>query len=301
VIVGADGATSRVADVARLVDAQRVLWGFAVRAYYDLPIDLPHIVFWTPNAGAAFPGYGWAFPAGHGAANIGLGVGVLADRSAARRAARDLDAFVAHASRIGIVDSSVASRLMSRPLGGWLKMGIVGTQPAHGRVLLVGDAAGLVNPLQGEGIAQAMESGRAAAIAILGGVDNAADRYRAHLAARHAGYSATSASVQRTLLRHDRLAATITRGLTTPGVRGLVAGGWSITWNDLRDGAQPSVAKAVASVAAGLGHAFTVRSADRRWIKAHLSGSGSGADHRGSYPRDGGRSGRPIRTSTPDE
>ena len=36
--------------------------------------------------------------------------------------------------------------------------------------LLVGDAAGLVNPLQGEGIAQAMGSGRAAAESILGGV-----------------------------------------------------------------------------------------------------------------------------------
>ena len=45
-------------------------------------------------------------------------------------------------------------------------MGMVGTVPAAGRVLLVGDAAGLVNPLQGEGIAQAMTSGRAAAEAI---------------------------------------------------------------------------------------------------------------------------------------
>ena len=43
-------------------------------------------------------------------------------------------------------------------------MGLVGTRPADGKVLLVGDAAGLVNPLQGEGIAQALESGRAAAI-----------------------------------------------------------------------------------------------------------------------------------------
>ena len=46
-------------------------------------------------------------------------------------------------------------------------MGIVGTTPARGRVLLVGDAAGLVNPMQGEGISQAMSSGRAAAEAIL--------------------------------------------------------------------------------------------------------------------------------------
>jgi len=55
----------------------------------------------------------------------------------------------------------------TRPLGAWLKMGLVGTVPARDRVLLVGDAAGLVNPLQREGIAQAMDSGRAAADAIL--------------------------------------------------------------------------------------------------------------------------------------
>ena len=48
-------------------------------------------------------------------------------------------------------------------------MGMVGTTPAAGRVLLVGDAAGLVNPLQGEGISQAMQSGRWAAEAILRG------------------------------------------------------------------------------------------------------------------------------------
>jgi flavin-dependent dehydrogenase len=275
--------------------------GFRGTAYYDLPIDLPQIVFWTPTPGVAFPGYGWAFPSGQGAASIGLGLGVLTDRSAARRAARDLDAFVAHASRIGVVDSSAGSRMTSRPLGGWLKMGIVGTAPARGRVLLVGDAAGLVNPLQGEGIAQAMDSGRGAAIAILGGVDNAAERYRAYLAAKHASYLATSASVQRTLLRHGRLTATVTRALTAPGVRSLLAGGWSIAWNDLLDGAQPSVARAVASVATGLGHALTVRSADRRWITAQVSGSGSGAHHPIGDPRDGGRSGRPIRTSTPVE
>ena len=33
VIIGADGATSRVAEVAGLVDPRRVLWGFAVRTY----------------------------------------------------------------------------------------------------------------------------------------------------------------------------------------------------------------------------------------------------------------------------
>ena len=270
VLVGADGATSRVAEVARLVDTRRVLWGFAIRAYHDEPIEVPHILFWTPAPASGFPGYGWAFPAGDGGANVGLGVGVLADRSAGRRAARDLDAFVEHASRVGVLAACHAPRLQSRPLGAWLKMGLVGTKPASGRVLLVGDAAGLVNPLQGEGIAQAMDSGRAAAVAILGGVEHAADCYSSHLAAEHARYLSTSASVQRLLLRSPRLVAAATRGLTWPVVGNPLAGGWSISWNDLLDGAQPGIAKGVAAIAAGLGYAMTARSADRRWIAAHV-------------------------------
>lgn len=273
VIIGADGATSRVAEVARLVDSTRVLWGFAVRTYRDEPVEVPHIMLWTPVPGAAFPGYGWVFPAGAGRVNIGLGVGVLADRSAGRRAARDLDAFVEHATRVGVLGSPTSAGSRARPLGAWLKMGLVGTTPARDRILLVGDAAGLVNPLQGEGIAQAMGSGRAAAEAILGGVDQASARYRAHLARTYLPYLSTSSSVHRSMLARPRLVAALTRGLTAPGVGRALAGGWSIMWNDLLDGAPPSGATRVAATAAGLGRVFTARSADRRWLGTHVQHS----------------------------
>ena len=270
-IVGADGATSRVAEVARLVDPGRVLWGFAVRTYLDEAVDDPHILLWTPVPGTAFPGYGWVFPAGGGRVNVGLGVGVLADRTAGRRAARDLDAFLEHASRVGVLGVRTAARSPARPLGGWLKMGLVGTTPARDRVLLVGDASGLVNPLQGEGISQAMDSGRAAAEAILSGIDQASERYCAHLAYTYGPYLSTTAPVHRALLRRPRLVAALTRGLTSPGVGRSVAGGWSIMWNDLLDGAQPSIATGVATGAAGLGRILTARSADRHWIGTHVT------------------------------
>jgi menaquinone-9 beta-reductase len=270
VIVGADGATSRVAEVARLVDPGRLLWAFAVRTYRDEPVEVPHIMLWTPVPGTAFPGYGWVFPAGEGRVNVGLGVGVLADRTAGRRAARDLDAFLEHASRVGVLGARAPARSPARPIGAWLKMGLVGTTPARDRVLLVGDAAGLVNPLQGEGIAQAMGSGRAAAEAILGSIDQASDRYRAHLARTYLPSLSTTASVHRSLLRRPKLVAALTRGLTSPGVGRSLAGGWSIMWNDLLDGAPPSGATGVAAAAAGLGHMFTARSADRRWIGTHV-------------------------------
>ena len=125
----------------------------------------------------------------------------------------------------------------ARALGAWLKMGLVGTTPARDRVLLVGDAAGLVNPLQGEGIAQAMDSGRAAAAAILGGIDRAAGAYRAHLARAHA-----------CLPVDGRVRAPLAPPQTEARRRvhsgpdgtwrsvGSLAGAWSITWNDLLDG-----------------------------------------------------------------
>lgn len=271
VIIGADGATSRVAEAAGLTTPSRMLWGFAVRTYVDEPIELPHIMFWTPEPGAAFPGYGWVFPAGEGYANVGLGIGVLADRTAARRAARDVDAFLAHASRVGVLDSRASARPGTRPLGAWLKMGLVGSTPASDRVFLVGDAAGLVNPLQGEGIAQAMDSGRAAAGALLAGPARAADRYRAHLARVHAPYLSTTASVQRSLLGSPRLVAALTRVLTAPGVGRVLSGGWAIMWNNLLDGASPSVATHAATLASGLGHVLTARSSDRRWMANELA------------------------------
>ena len=86
IVVGADGAASRVADAAGLVEPRRVLWGFALRAYIEDPVEVPHIVFWEPTSRHPFPGYGWLFPGADGRANLGLGLGVLSERP--RRSAR---------------------------------------------------------------------------------------------------------------------------------------------------------------------------------------------------------------------
>ena len=166
-VIGADGATSRVAGTAGMVDTKRVLWGFAMRTYFPHAVDLPAIVLWEPETWRGFPGYGWVFPGATGGTNVGLGVGTVASRSAGARVQKALPQFLEHLRRLELIgDPSIS--VPSRRLGGWLKMGLVGTTPAAGQVLLVGDAAGLVNPLQGEGIAQAMCSGRSAAEAVLG-------------------------------------------------------------------------------------------------------------------------------------
>jgi len=73
------------------------------------------------------------------------------------------------------------------------------------------------------------------------------------LARTQAGYLSTTASIQRSLLHRPRLVAALTRILIAPGVGRTLAGGWSIVWNNLRDGATPSVATGLAATAAGLG------------------------------------------------
>jgi len=267
VVIGADGATSRVADVGGLIDTTRVLWGFAVRAYVDDPVTLPHILLWEPTAWRGFPGYGWLFPGVGGRANIGLGLGTLSDRGAGAGAAQHFEAFVAHLRRLGVLenDPSPATLLRGR-LGGWLKMGIVGTSPGRGRVLLVGDAAGLVNPLQGEGISQAMGSGRAAAEAVLAGPSDAAFRYRRFLGSTYAPYQSITAPAHAALLTKPRAVAAVGRLLTASGLGRALSGGWSVFWNDLIDGATPGPPRAVASAAVRVGQALTAPSRTRNWF-----------------------------------
>jgi flavin-dependent dehydrogenase len=266
-VIGADGALSRVGQVCGLVDESRVLWGFAMRAYAPDPPPLPRILFWEPTPWRGYPGYGWLFPGEEGMANLGIGVGVRGDRRGGSRPARDLDRFVNDLRQRQMFGSAAVSSLHGR-LGGWLKMGMVGTTPAQGRTLLVGDAAGLVNPLQGEGISQAVASGRAAAWALLStGGDGPAARYVGELKKTYAPYAATTAPVTAAMLDHPRLVAAASRLLTAPGLSRLIAGGWAVYWNDLLDGSAPGWPRRTAAIAHRLGTLATRRTRDRRMIE----------------------------------
>lgn len=108
--------------------------------------------------GVPLPGYGWVFPLSPTAANIGAGYFGRGRRRITARAA--FDAFVdsptlrrmlAHAERVG-------------PVQGYPLRIDFGRAPTHADgMLMVGEATGLVNPLTGEGIDYALESGRIAA------------------------------------------------------------------------------------------------------------------------------------------
>jgi geranylgeranyl reductase family protein len=269
-VIGADGATSRVAGAAGLVDAKKVLWGFAIRTYMPQVVDLPAIVFWDSAPFQGFPGYGWVFPGPTGGANVGLGLGTVADRKAGAKVQHALPRFLEHLHEIGLVDDA-SNSLPAHRLGGWLKMGMIGTVPAAGRVLLVGDAAGLVNPLQGEGIAQALCSGRSAAEALLCEPGRAAARYRAALAVDHLPYHRITAALQGWLIGRPRALALVPRLVVAAGRSDALAGGWSLLWNELLNGAPPGRHRSVAASANHVGRMITAHTAAARWFDATFS------------------------------
>jgi hypothetical protein len=176
-----------------------------------------------------------------------------------------LSAYLDHLVSLGLLDRAPTPPFSHR-LGGWLKMGMVGTTPAAGRVLLVGDAAGLVNPLQGEGIAQAMTSGRAAAEAVVGSPGRAAARYRDHLARAHLPYQRVTAAGHAALVSRPRAVGVVGRVLTAPVLGRALAGGWGIFWNELLDGAAPGGARTVAAASTLLARAVTAGTDVSRWF-----------------------------------
>jgi geranylgeranyl reductase family protein len=235
IVIGADGALSRVAQLAGMLDPAAALWGFAIRGYLPAEVPLPLLVLLDERPWHIYPGYGWLFPGADGQANIGIGIG-MGRRRAAAPLRPDLDRLCARLRRAGDISPN------ARPgpvVGGWLRMGGTGTPPAAGNVLLIGDAAGLINPLQGEGIGPAMVSARAAAEAVVKDPDRAAASYTEAIGELMSRYMTGAAALQEAMLGRPRLASAGMRMLTSPPLRRLVAGTWSLYWNGLADGATP--------------------------------------------------------------
>ncbi len=105
------------------------------------------------------PGYGWVFPLGDGTANVGAGFLAQRGRGITGREAFDFFRARNTAARKRLKDARQAGPVKGYPL----RIDFA-TAPTFGeRMLLVGEAAGLVNPLTGEGIDFALESGEIAA------------------------------------------------------------------------------------------------------------------------------------------
>jgi flavin-dependent dehydrogenase len=268
-VIGADGSLSRVAELAGLTSSSDALWGFALRYYIEATVPRGVVIYWEPERGRAFPGYGWIFPGTEGRANLGLGISVGASRDGADFVARSFPAFVADLQRRQLIGDVVLSSDQRR--GGWLKMGLAGTQAARGPVLLVGDAAGAINPLVGEGISGAILGGQDAADAILMSPGTAALKYSQALAARHGMFHPTTAALQAFMATHPRMFSLTGKIITAPGLSSVLAGPWSMYWNDLLEGAPPSPTQAGARAIQAFARLVTKRSQLRRSTERRIA------------------------------
>jgi geranylgeranyl reductase family protein len=162
-VLAADGASSRFAGQAGVKrDPTRPL-GIAARRYYrtERPLQ-PWLESWLDlwEGDDLIPGYGWLFPLPDGTVNVGAGLLNTFTGFKDVSAQRLFDAFAGMITdEWGVSEETATGRVLSGPL----PMGMNRQPLAMPGMLVIGDAAGLVNPFNGEGIAYAMESGRLAA------------------------------------------------------------------------------------------------------------------------------------------
>jgi menaquinone-9 beta-reductase len=166
-VVAADGNSSRLSVSMGLHKRDDRPMGVAVRTYYRSPRhNDDYLEAWLDlwDGKQLLPGYGWIFGMGNGTSNVGLGLlntseafGHIDYRTLLRRW------LAAMPAEWGLTEENRTEPVR----GAALPMGFNRTPHYTRGLVLVGDAAGMVNPFNGEGIAYAMESGEIAARSIV--------------------------------------------------------------------------------------------------------------------------------------
>ena len=163
IVLGADGPYSIVSRKSGLYNSDMNYTAVGLRCYYENVEDLTDQIE-LHYVNETIPGYFWIFPAGNKKANIG--VGLL--KSRAKKKKYNLQQIMKQ-----VINSKnfkyrfKNSNALEKPKGWNLPFGNT-KRGNHGNgFLLLGDAAGLVDPFTGEGIGNAMESGKIAADIVL--------------------------------------------------------------------------------------------------------------------------------------
>lgn len=159
IVIGCDGVHSLVRRSLGVGTPGPGRTAQAMRTIYEevtLPDPGALMLVWDR---ALLPAYGWVFPLPGRRANVGIGI--RADRLRARGGTLP-GLFEQFLKTPTVRDALKNGRMMGRALGCPIPYSSSWGPCCFDRVLLAGDAAGLVNPLTGEGIDLAIESGELA-------------------------------------------------------------------------------------------------------------------------------------------
>ena len=162
-VIAADGNSSPLSRAIGRHKRDDRPMGVAVRRYYTSPRhDDDMLESWLElwDGERLLPGYGWVFGMGDGTSNVGLGI---LNTSASFRNVDYKDLLVRWLGAMPEDWGYVEANATGPVRGSALPMGF-NRQPHYADgVLLVGDSGGMVNPMNGEGIAYALEAGAFAA------------------------------------------------------------------------------------------------------------------------------------------
>ncbi len=160
-VVVADGANSRFGRALGTARNRTYPMGIAIRTYYESPL---HDEPWIESAldvrdreGRAMPGYGWIFPVGDGTINVGIGLLSTFKGYREVNTTHLMNEFAATAPAYWGIDPDAPT---DAPTGGRIPMAQSISPKIGPTWVAVGDAAGSVNPFNGEGIDYAYETGR---------------------------------------------------------------------------------------------------------------------------------------------
>lgn len=156
-IVGADGANSRVRKSLGVKTNKDRDKAIAIRAYVDSPNFVEYFnersVLFEINLSAE-KGYAWAFPSNNNLVNIGIGVPLNLFKKDDMNLDSLLDIFIGKLRSKGITLNNIRAQKSYI-----LPFASSNTQLAYDQVALVGDAGSMINPMSGEGIFYGMEAG----------------------------------------------------------------------------------------------------------------------------------------------
>ena len=165
--VGADGVWSQLRKALGAGDEPGYLGEWhAFRQYYEGVTEAAASELWVWFEPDLLPGYAWSFPLGDGRANVGFGVQRRPGVTAQAMKQQWLDLL----DRPHVRAALGADARTEAPHKAWpIPARVERTRlwAAGGRALFAGDAARATDPMTGEGIAQALETGTLAARAVL--------------------------------------------------------------------------------------------------------------------------------------